>query len=102
MHIISRAAPDHPENARRRGRLRTLYTLPRSTSSRAGSMDVPASTPDGGSRDDGATPVIPEKRSPSGEEDARRRGFATVVFGDDGAFGAGRRANAAAPPGTSD
>jgi hypothetical protein len=47
----------------------TLYTLPRSTPSRVGSIDVPANMLTGGGNDDGAMPVIPERKIPIGEDD---------------------------------
>lgn len=47
----------------------TLYTLPRSTPSRVGSIDVPASIPAGGGSVDGAIPVIPDRKIPIDDVD---------------------------------
>ena len=47
----------------------TLYTLPRSTPSRVGSIDVPASMPAGGGSVDGAIPVIPDRKMPIDDDD---------------------------------
>ena len=66
----------------------TLYTLPRSTPSLVGSIEVPLSMLMGGGNDDGEMPVIPERKIPIGDgdddnevEDARN--FNLVVEGDE-------------------
>ncbi len=45
----------------------TLYILPRSTPSLVGSIEVPLNMLMGGGNDDGAMPVIPERKIPIGD-----------------------------------